>query len=92
MALTRQSILLEIGAWTDIYAVTGIAIGTKIAVHNIGSSDVYLSVALNQPENDSDSYQRIQPNDFPMANSSDDFGAWALSPNKIGKINVRVVK
>ncbi len=57
----------------------------------MGSSDVYLSVALNQPDNDSDSWQVIQPNDFPMANSSGDLGAWAFSPNTPGKINIRVV-
>ncbi len=92
MALTLPSIILESGVWTNIYAETGIDVGTKIAVHNVGSSDVYLSVALTQPEEDSDSWQLIQPNDFPMANSSDDLGAWAFSPNKQGKINVRVIK
>ena len=84
MALTRESIILQDGVWTNIYDESNIAVGTKIAVHNIGSSDVFLSVALAQPENDSDSWQLIQPNDFPMANSSDDLGAWAFSPNREG--------
>lgn len=92
MANTRESIRLKTGVWTDIYASAKIPVGMKIAVHNIGSSDVYLSVALNKPENDSDSWQTIQPNDWPMANSSDDLGAWAFSPNKDGKISVRAVK
>lgn len=92
MSLTRQSIILEDGIWKNIYDESNIAVGTKIAVQNIGSSDVYLSVALNKPENDSDSWQLIQPNDFPMANSFGDLGAWAFSPNKNGKINVRVIK
>lgn len=91
MANTRESVTLTSGVWTDIYASASIAVGTKIAVQNIGSSDVYLSVALNPPENDSDSYQVIQANDFPMANSSGDLGAWAFSANRDGKINVRIV-
>ena len=92
MALTLPSIILELGTWTNIYSETNIAVGTKIAVQNIGSSDVFLSVAPNQPEKDSDSWQLIQPNDFPMANSSGDLGAWAFSANTGGKISVRVIE
>lgn len=92
MANNRKSIILESDQWTDIYSVSGIPVGTKIAVQNIGSSDVYLSSALVEPERDSDSFQVIQPNDFPMANSFGDQGAWALSINQGAKINVWVVK
>ena len=91
MVSTRESITLVSGVWTDIYQKSGIAVGTKIAVQNIGSSDVYLSVALTQPEVDSDSWQRIQPNDFPMTNDFEDPGAWAFSPNQDAKINVWIV-
>lgn len=91
MAETLPSITLPSGEWIDIYDVTGISVGTKIAVQNIGASDVYLQSVLNQPDTDSDSYQVIQPNDFPMTNSVGDPGAWAFSPNQNAKINVRVV-
>lgn len=91
MAATRESITLVSGEWTNLYQITGIAVGTKIAVQNIGSSDVYLSSSLVQPEKDSDSYQVIQTNDFPMANDFGDPGAWAFSSNQGAKINVWIV-
>lgn len=91
MAATRESISLIPGKWTDIYQETGIVVGTKIAVQNIGSADLRLSVALAQPDVDSDSWQKIQPNDFPMANSFGDLGAWVFSPNQEGKISVRII-
>lgn len=88
MAATRKSLILESGVWTNLYQATGITPGTKIAVQNIGFADVYLSASLSQPANDSDSYQVIQANDFPMANDLNDPGAWAFSPNTKSKINV----
>lgn len=91
MAVTRDSITLGAGQWTNIYEETGIPVGTKIAVQNISSSDIRLSVALAEPEPDSDSYQVIQPNDFPMTNTFGDPGAWAFSANQDSKINVWVV-
>ena len=91
MAVTRKSIVLPSGQWTNIYKEANILVGVKIAVQNIGSSDVQLSVALFEPEADSDSWQRIQPNDFPMTNDFGDPGAWGFSPNQDCKINVWVI-
>lgn len=92
MTVTLKSLTLIPGEWTSLYTTTtGIEAGTKIAVQNIGASDVYLSTALLQPEKDSDSFQVIQPNDFPMTNDFGDPGAWAFSPNQSAKINVWVV-
>jgi len=97
VTVTRKSLTLIAGEWTNLYTTTeieadaNIAVGTKIAVQNIGASDVYLSTALTQPEKDSDSFQVIQPNDFPMTNDFGDPGAWAFSPNQGAKINVWVV-
>lgn len=91
MAVNKQSITLAIGVWTDLYASAGIPVGAKLGVHNIGSSDVYLSSALLKPEKDSDSYQVVQVNNLPMTNDAGDSGAWAFSPNQQAKLNVWVV-
>ena len=88
MASTKESIILVASVWTDLYAVTGIEVGTKIAVHNIASSDIQLSSALIQPEDDSDSWQIVQPNNFPMTNDFGDQGAWARSPHQDSKLQV----
>ena len=88
MASNLKSVTLLSGQWTDVYSETGIEAGTKIAIQNIGAGDVRLTTALLQPDNDSDSYQVIQANDFPMANDFGDDGAWAFSGNQEGKIQV----
>lgn len=89
--LSRPNLVLPAGEWVNIYELAGLPIGARIIVHNIGSSDVYLSTALLQPERDSDAYQVIQPNNLPMINDPDSTGEWAFSPNQEAKINVRRV-
>ena len=88
MPSNLKSLTLLTGQWVDVYSETGIEVGTKIAIQNVGASDVRLTTALLQPDNDSDSYQVIQVNDFPMANDFGDPGAWAFSGNQEGKIQV----
>lgn len=92
MAANLPNVIVPNSQWIDLYAVTGIDIGIKIVVHNTGASDVRLSTALFQPTIDSDSYQLLQPNDFPMTNDQGDVGAWVFSANQTGKVNVRVAK
>lgn len=88
MPVNLLSVVLTTGEWTDLYESTGISVGSKLGVHNIGSSDVYLSSALLQPARDSDMYQVIQPNNLPMTNDTGDSGAWALSPSQQAKLQV----
>lgn len=89
MSDNLPSIIIGSGKWVDLYALTEIDHSARLIVQNIGSSDVYLSSSLRQPELDNDSYQVIQPNDFPMINDAEDTNAWAFSPNQSAKINVR---
>lgn len=91
MADTLKSLIAKAGEWIDIYRGADIEVGTKIAVQNIGSSDLQLASTLIMPELNSDTWQKIQPNDFPMANSQGDRGAWVFSPNQDGKINVWII-
>lgn len=91
MAATLDSVDLVSGEWVNIYQSAGITAGAKIAVQNVGSSDVFLSSALLKPAKDSIATQRVQPNNFPMTNDQGDPGAWAFSPNQGGRINVWVV-
>lgn len=88
MPVNQSSVVLETGEWTDLYESTGIPVGSKLGVHNIGSSDIYLSSALLQPATDSDMYQVIQPNNLPMTNDTGDQGAWAFSPAQRSKLQV----
>jgi hypothetical protein len=47
MANTRQDVIILKGVWTDLYAASGIAVGTAISIVNKGSNsfDVAISVA-----------------------------------------------
>lgn len=90
MASTPISLVLPVGDWVDLYDRTGLPRGSVLIVQNIGSSDVYLSTSTTQPAKDSDAFQVIQPNDFPMKNDGGDLGEWAFSPNQKAKINIRL--
>lgn len=92
MADTLPNIDLPANEWVDLYAATGLAVGTALQVQNIGSSDVYLTVRATQPPVDHDAYNIAQrSNDVWLRNTTGDSGAWAMSPSRRGKINVRPV-
>lgn len=92
MADTLQNIPLPANAWVDIYALSGIAVGTAIAVENVGNNDVYLTVRATQPPVDYDAYNIVK-RDWPQyRNDTGASGAWAFSPSVAGKINVRVAE
>ena len=91
MAHPLESLVARAGEWVNIYQESGITVGTKIAVQNIGSSDLQLSSSVTKPANDDNLWQKIQPNDLPMSNTQGDQGAWVFSPNQIGKLNVWIV-
>ena len=78
MAATLKSLIAKAGEWVDIYQGADIQVGTKIAVQNIGSSDLQLTSTLTKPEVDSDTWQKMQPNNFPMVNTKGDRGAWGF--------------
>ncbi len=92
MSDTLTNVPLTAGEWIDLYAETGIAVGTPISVSNIGDADAYLAVQGSEPEKEHDAYDIIRRDyNFPFENNSDDPGAWAFSPNVAGLVNVKIV-
>lgn len=92
MADTLDNVNLIRGVWTDLYSATGITVGTKISVQNSGDSIVRLAVTSTQPDVDTSAYSIIQPGtNLAMENEQGDSGAWAMSNNQNGRVNVRVV-
>lgn len=92
MADTITNVTLQPNVYTDLYAETGIAVGTAISVQNIGTRDVYLTVRATQPPVDYDAYNVVQKeNGVNLRNTAGASGAWAMCPNGVGKINVRPV-
>lgn len=79
--------------WVDLYTLTGIPVGTGISVQNIGSADVYLTVAADQPPVDHDAYNVSQRGTgIWLRNSSGDSGAWAFCNGSAGKLSVRALR
>lgn len=93
MPATLPNVLIPPTAeWVDLYALTGIAVGTAIEVDNIGAADVFLTVAELKPAPDNDSYNILEPNsDIRLRNSSGDPGAWAYAGQWGTKLNIRVL-
>ncbi len=88
MADTLPNESLTAGTWIDLYDLTGIAIGTKISIQNIGTNTLFLSTSLAQPT-DSTSRREIKPNEV-FENNSGDSGLWAFSVAIKGLINVAI--
>lgn len=92
MADTLQNITLPSNTWVDLYAATGIAVGTSLIVSNLGTKRVYLAESAATPPlpNDaSEGYVYLEPNTgidktFELTPS----GAWAYS-KRASKINVQ---
>jgi hypothetical protein len=90
MTDTLANVDIPGNAWADLYTLTGIPVGTAISVQNIGSADVYLTVAAAQPPVGYDAYNVvIRSTGAWLRNSSGAAGAWAFCPNASGKLNVR---
>lgn len=89
MADTLPNTVLPPQQWVDLYAATGIPVGTKICVQNIGCFEAFLVTQEDEPvlyEN-----HRILVRAEQATNEKGDSGAWALS--MIGTtLNVKVVK
>ena len=90
MADTLPNIELQPYTWVDIYAATGIAVGTSILIDSLGEYDVRLVEKATQPT-DADGYVVLSAN----TNISKTFedtpsGAWAYSRQQ-GLINVQVL-
>jgi hypothetical protein len=82
--------LLPKGAYIDLYASTGITIGTKIEVQNIGVDDIRLYSQAASPVNgDTSGYQVIDRGEY-MENDEGDLGAWAVCMPCDGLLNIKV--
>lgn len=88
MADTLPNILVPEKQWTDIYSESGIVVGTKIQIQNIGSTDLYLYSGASAPGSvPGGGYIILRPF-MTASNDTGDAGAW-ISSLDAGKINVK---
>lgn len=87
MATTLPNVLLPAFTWVNLYAATGIAVGTKIIVQNLTPADVRLCSKATSPlvtdGHNVISYTRN------AVNQASDPGAWAMC-SVDGAVNVAV--
>lgn len=94
MADSLNNITLPAGVWVDLYAATGIAIGTQIVVMNLTDTPVKhhagATVPANaQKDNSTGSFERIMA--FrEKVNDLGDNGSWAYSHISTGLVAVKV--
>lgn len=78
--------------WVDLYAETGVTVGSQLSVVCSGASVVRLASTQSVPSNPATTYPVIYPTDSRGAvNSTGDLGAWARSETK-GALYVLEVK
>lgn len=88
MSDTLVNRVLEPNVWVDLYAETGLPVGTKLVIQNIGSTEVYLHSGAAEPA-EGDGFVIMGTYEF-FANKQGDAGAWARSvtTRSPGYINV----
>ena len=91
MADTLSNIPIPKNQWADVYTLSGIVVGTAIAIENIGVSDLYATVRATQPAIGFNAYNLIRREGPQYRNDTGASGAWVFSPSIDGKINVRVL-
>ena len=77
MSDTPEKITIPSKQWVNLYAESGIAVGTAITVHNVGHNQVSLTVKAAEPTN----LMAALPISFSnhLTNETGDSGAWAYS-------------
>ena len=88
MADTLPNKVLQPNVWLNLYTATGLPVGTKLAIQNIGTTQVHLHSGIDEPTA-SDGFLVMSPAEF-FTNTEGDAGAWARSVDKdtAGYINV----
>ncbi len=73
---TLPNITIPANQWTDLYAATGITVGTQIFVENFSDiRTIHLNIGASQPDGNS-GFGELHPNETKVS-PADAEGAWA---------------
>ena len=78
MADTLPNIPIPERTWVDLYAESGIAVGTQIIVKLLGGYEVRLVTSATQPT-DMSAFDVLVSRTVPVTNDAGDSGAWCWS-------------
>ena len=77
MATSLSPVEIPSNTWVDLYAATGISVGTQITFQNVGSSEVITTESLLEPVS-VDGHNTLEARKF-FSNTASNIGAWAFS-------------
>ena len=77
MSTSRPPVQTPRNVWVDLYAETGITVGTALIVQNIGKGEIILTESATKPVSGY-GYNPLPSREF-FGNSTGNIGAWAYS-------------
>jgi len=77
MATSLPPVILPRNKWVDIYAETGILVGTSIIIQNIGKDEVILTESATEPTSGY-GHNKLPSRQF-FTNGTGNIGAWAYT-------------
>lgn len=77
MATSLPPIKIKPNLWYDVYAETGITVGTQLIIQNTGENSVLLTESATEPTQGF-GYNDIEPKAY-LTNAASNVGAWAYS-------------
>ena len=87
MADTLPNIRLPQNQWVNLYTASGIPVGTRIQIQNVGNTDVQTVTSATAPTA-ATGYNKIRPTSLTFVSQASPSGAWARSPSGLGVVNV----
>lgn len=92
MADTLTNVTIEPNTWTDLYAKSGVAVGTRVLVRNVGTCDTYISKQAVQPTKPHDAYEIMLRGGNPFDSGIGTSGLWVFCQGCESKLNVEVIE
>ncbi len=86
-AITLPDVILSNSAYIDIYAATGIPVGTSLIVQNKGSSGYYLQLKETQPSATNSDGNILAAMEFLIIKTTSPIRFWARGS---GRLSVQV--
>ena len=77
MATSLKPVTVQPNSTVDLYAVTTIAVGTKLVMQNIGSVELKVSESATAPTSEV-GYNKMNPNDF-LTSAATPVGVYATN-------------
>lgn len=89
MSATRADVIVPQGVWTNLYAASGISVGTQVEVRNKSTPFCKIAVSLLAPTSVDGYHLTAYPEADPIEIAPGEAGLWAYAPNGAVKLLVQ---